>query len=193
MRRILVVLDLNGTLLCRIRKGGDRKLLSKNPFKPEKPDHSISGTKIYLRPNCRKFLGELFGMDHVQVAVWTSMQQQNADPLVEFVFGKYRDRLLFVWYRPQCDGAPLDQQAKGKVRKPLGKIWDVYSEYNHKNTILVDDSKSKALDNPKNLYLVPEFELTSGKDHRSDTTLAKLIQFLISEPENVQTKIASSL
>lgn len=77
--RILVVLDLNGTLLQRLKSQWDLSSLKRsNPGCLVRTN--IHGRPIIDRPGRAKFLSTLFS--NADVAVWTSAQAKNAIPMV---------------------------------------------------------------------------------------------------------------
>ncbi|KAF8921439.1 hypothetical protein CPB85DRAFT_1428424 [Mucidula mucida] len=79
MKRKLVVLDLNGTLLYRpkTRKVFPRPYLS-------------TFTSFLFHPETRKWL---------DVMVWSSAQPQNVAPVVASAFGRHASQLKTVWAR----------------------------------------------------------------------------------------------
>lgn len=95
-KQFLIVLDLNGTLLCRIKKSSEKQRLRANPYAPKEVSFLCNTNQVYLRPHISAFLDSVFTMPHIAVAVWTSAQRQNAVPLCEMVFGKkFMPKLVF--------------------------------------------------------------------------------------------------
>src|SRR5690242_5376485 len=73
----LIILDLNGTLVYR------RKTRS-----------------ITSRPFIEKFIDYLFSADNnFLVMVWTTSRPENADIMVNFIFGDQKEKLIAVWGR----------------------------------------------------------------------------------------------
>lgn len=89
MGRLLVVLDLNGTLLQRLKCDASLRIARKmNPSL--KSDAKIHGRPVVNRPGARKFLEDL--MEIADVAIWTSAQAKNAVPMVMVGFGGLLDK-----------------------------------------------------------------------------------------------------
>ena len=146
-QRLLVILDLNGTLM----------------LKPDfrRPD------QIHIRPGAPKLLEYLF--ENHTVMVYTSAQPHNAKMVARRLFSiKEYDMLAGIWARDRLGLTPAQYKDKVQVYKKLDKIWansEIQSSYfppgqgkwDQTNTILVDDSHLKALQEPHNLLQVPEF------------------------------------
>lgn len=89
---LLIILDINGTLLSRLTKSHEQKLAMAHPLS-RNPDVSVNGFPIYFRPGLRSFLSSLFRLGHGQhqVAIWTSAMAKNAVPMVAKMFGPLLD------------------------------------------------------------------------------------------------------
>ncbi len=97
-RRLLVVLDLNGTILQRLDGTATLALLkSKNPLIKE--EANVHGRPVVSRPNARSFLLDL--LSFADVAVWTSATAKNAVPMVMLGFSGLLER---TWW----DSCPED-------------------------------------------------------------------------------------
>ncbi|KAJ9663498.1 hypothetical protein H2198_000764 [Neophaeococcomyces mojaviensis] len=144
-RKLLVVLDLNGTLLYRGRPA--------------------STGAIHMRPGVTTFLRYLF--DNHVVMVYTSAMPQGADRMVKhFLHPNQRNQLAALWARDKLDLSKDQFHSKVQVYKKLDKIWrdgniqktaGEGQRWDQTNTVLVDDSKLKALAQPHNLVQVPEY------------------------------------
>ncbi|KAG5466181.1 hypothetical protein LSCM4_01325 [Leishmania orientalis] len=116
-RAFLVVLDLNGVLVARGRGS------------------------FVLRPHVLDFLKFVFS--NFVVAVWTSGLQRSSNPIIDHVFGSYRDLLLFTLFRDACMPKPTAENPYG-TEKNLQVIFDRYPQSFHSvNTIIIDDSPDK--------------------------------------------------
>lgn len=83
-RRFLVVLDLNGTILQRLKADAAFALLQRiNPA--IQMEAKIHGRPVIARPGAKHFLTTLLTV--ADVAVWTSAQPKNAVPMVMLAFG----------------------------------------------------------------------------------------------------------
>jgi len=116
-RDILILLDLNGTLLDRVDKN-DRKLAKLNPSIPKEPDVRINQRHVYFRPHLDDLLSVC---RQCHCGVWTSAIPMNADAMVSVVFGKKRKALEMYWNRRQCE---LVGMARHHVSiKNLQDVW----------------------------------------------------------------------
>ncbi|KAJ5986709.1 hypothetical protein N7451_011074 [Penicillium sp. IBT 35674x] len=172
-RPLLVILDLNGTLICRKH----RKL---PPVFAE-------------RPGLKHFLDELF-QNH-SVMIWTSSKPPTLSAIVKLLFPSkaHKRKLVACWGRDKFGLSNRQYNAKLQVYKQLHKVWndqDIQLAYpgnspkkkgpvlqecqnennaapklqfpagqrwDQTNTVLIDDSKIKALSEPYNILEVPEF------------------------------------
>ncbi|KAI9016752.1 NLI interacting factor-like phosphatase-domain-containing protein [Hyaloraphidium curvatum] len=180
--RVLICLDLNGTLLDRLTDGDRIKRSRTNPKCPPIPDLVINGKKIYFRPYLDLFLEGLFRS--FAVATWTSAMPKNADPMVTHLFPKkLRGKLQFNWTREKCEimGSAREHQSI----KDLAKMWadeeaSSAGRWNERNTLIIDDSVGKGARNPFNaIHLVP-FTVTEPDhlDCDTDSTLLSVINYL---------------
>ena len=76
-RRLLVLLDMNGTLLLRSKKGVGGLV----------PDFSYAKNKYYIRSGAVAFVKWLAAVPEVRLAFYTSMLTRNAVPAVERLLG----------------------------------------------------------------------------------------------------------
>ncbi|PNH30747.1 hypothetical protein VD0002_g4263 [Verticillium dahliae] len=153
-RAILVVLDLNGTLLHR-------------------PDRRRSHNFIE-RPYAKRFMH--YCIDTLHVAVWSSARPENVAKMVaqlaegggggDVAPAAYASRLVAAWGRDKFDLTPADYVKRVQCYKRLQRIWaDAAVQASHPdglrwdqtNTVLVDDSLEKARSEPFNLLRIPEF------------------------------------
>ncbi|KIW56669.1 hypothetical protein PV05_05309 [Exophiala xenobiotica] len=152
-QKLLVVLDLNGTLLVR-------------------PNRRADPTKFKIRPGVTQLLDYLFS-NHV-VMVYSSARPENTMAMVKnLIHPKQRNEMAAVWARDKLGLTGRQYNNKVQVYKKLEKIWadtDIQSKaapgckWNQSNTVLVDDSQLKGLAQPHNLLQVPEFEDNAPKE-----------------------------
>lgn len=123
--RLLLIFDLNGTLLHRIQKPHEKRTVKAHPNNPSASLISFPcrGTSAFVRPHARQVLQKLFLMDQVRVAVWTSAHMENAVPLCRWLFQNNFDKLEFLLDRSFCDNAPMGTRSKSVI-KSLDKIWN---------------------------------------------------------------------
>ena len=164
-KELLVILDLNGTLLYRA-KG--------------KSAHGSSAPT--LRPGLAAFLN--YVTDNFKVMIWTSARPENATRMINAAFSnKQKQQLLAVWARDTLGLTESQYNAKVQVYKTLERIWNGEfaikdtGAFDQTNTVLFDDSTEKAVGHPYNLVCVPEFFGTRGQN-KGDTVLRQCIEYL---------------
>ncbi|KAK6541648.1 hypothetical protein TWF694_007443 [Orbilia ellipsospora] len=178
-RRLLVVLDVNGTLLCRrVLPNGCRDRL--NPIK-----------RRYLQ----SFLHYLF-TEH-DVAIFSSAMQNTVLHLLKGIIPHGdRDKILQIFTREDM-GLPKELfRAKVSTFKRLSMIWDSLkssdpeSQFDQTNTVLIEDTPEKAASEPYNLIKISEY---TTETHRlgQDNTLAQVAGYLevLRKYENVSSYI----
>ncbi len=137
----LIILDLNGTILDSTHRSRAGVPV----------DATARHKRVYFRPYMHELVE--FLLDNYKVAVWTSNIRENAQSIVDIVFGDRANELLFVWSRSECDILP-----HYKSLKHLSRVWNYYPAYGHNNTLLLDDSPEKVI-GPKDCYVqVPAYK-----------------------------------
>ncbi|KAF7591286.1 hypothetical protein BBP40_001795 [Aspergillus hancockii] len=153
---LLVILDLNGTLIYR--------------------KHRRFPPSFSRRTGLDEFLDNL--LKNYKVMIWSSSQPNTVNAVCDKLFpGKKRSALVAEWGRDKF-GLPLSQyRAKVQVYKTLETVWgnkkiqssypkcsraaqtgiQLKTRWDQSNTILIDDSKLKALSEPNNILEIPEF------------------------------------
>jgi len=130
-RKPLLILEIDNVLLFQCNRRD-------NPDMVNKYRHLagfLDGTQlIWQRPYLIPFIDRC--MANYTVAIWSSAE--NAQDLVNFIFGKSRLGILFVWDRSHCKG----------IRKQISHVWQAFPEYDATNTIMLDDSVEKLCENP---------------------------------------------
>lgn len=168
LRRLLVVLDLNGTLLFR--------------------KHSQT---FIRRPNVDNFLSYLFA-NH-KVMVWSSARPANVHGICQRLLSKdQQESLVAIWGRDTLRLSTKDYAKRVQVYKQLSWIWTDPAiqassrevsekqpdgeEWSQANTILIDDSSEKARSEPHNLVRIDEF---LGRDDQMKVdVLGQVVQYL---------------
>ncbi|KEY66194.1 hypothetical protein S7711_07651 [Stachybotrys chartarum IBT 7711] len=148
-RRILVIMDLNGTLLHRPSK--------RHPF------HFVE------RPHAKQFLS--YCLDTFYVAIWSSARPDNVNKMVDrLLTPEQRAKCLLVWARDKFGLSLNDYNSRVQCYKRLTAVWadpgivashpdaDRGVRWDQTNTVLVDDSLEKARTEPHNLLEIPEFQ-----------------------------------
>ncbi|KAI0885130.1 HAD-like domain-containing protein [Annulohypoxylon maeteangense] len=147
-RVILIVLDLNGTLIFRPSK--------ENPH------------KFVLRPYAFEFLA--YCIRTFKVAIWSSARIKNIIMILNKILTEeQRSRLVGVWGREHFGLSQDDFKSRTMCYKRLTKLWDdpavqathpdagLDKRWDQTNTLLIDDSVEKARSEPFNLVQISEF------------------------------------
>ncbi|ELR10405.1 hypothetical protein VC83_00494 [Pseudogymnoascus destructans] len=146
-QHILLVLDLNGTILYR----PDRR----------RPSHFLE------RQSTDSFLNYI--LSRFQVMVWSSARLENVRLMADKLFPR-RQYLVTEWGRDRMGLTPEDFVRRVQVYKRLEKVWAepgiqsrhplqaTGATWDQSNTILIDDSLEKARSEPFNLVELPEFK-----------------------------------
>lgn len=153
-RQILVILDLNGTLLYR-------------------PDRRHSGNFI-ARPHAEPFLS--YCLDTFVLAIWSSAKPENVRKMVaKLLTPAQAARCVVIWARDKLGLCADDYSARVQVYKRLSVVWadervqqahpghDAGARWDQTNTVLVDDSAEKGRSEPYNILPLPEFSGPSGE------------------------------
>ncbi|KAI1466421.1 HAD-like domain-containing protein [Daldinia caldariorum] len=148
-RKILVVIDLNGTLLYRPSRH--------NP------------TSFVERPHARTFLR--YCIDTFKVVIWSSAKSNNVKRMcAQLLTPEQLSRVVAVWGRERFGLSPDDYNTRVICYKRLSALWadptvaashPEFAEgkrWSQADTLLVDDSIEKARSEPYNIIEIPEFE-----------------------------------
>lgn len=154
-RPLLIILDLNGTLILR--------------------KHKRLPPSFARRHGLAEFLEELTRKHSVMI--WSSSKPQTVNAICERLFpGDKANSLVAQWGRDKFGLTRVQYNSKLQVYKELHKVWNdrkVQCAYpgndptatkfspghrwDQSNTVLIDDSKLKALSEPYNILEIPEF------------------------------------
>jgi len=176
-KKLLIVLDLNGTLLVRSNRGSN--------YTP--------------RPHVNEFLAHC--LEHHKLIVWSSARPHNVKPMVAQLFNaKKHAQLVKIWSREHLRlGEHYNE--KVQVYKQLTWLWedaevqasfpvetpapfrieDGWKEpspakWDQSNTVLLDDSVDKAASEPYNLIRVDEFTKENKDD--ADDVLGRVLAYI---------------
>jgi hypothetical protein len=154
---VLVILDLNGTLLHRPSKNKQRMI-----------------ARPFLKPFLR-YLASNFA-----IMVWSSARPENVKSLVQQSLDKdLQSKLVAEWARTSFNLSPEHYSRNVQVYKNLDLVWknqDIQKKhptfehggrFGQHNTVLIDDSVLKANAQPHNLLEITEFTATP-EDMKSD-------------------------
>lgn len=174
VRKKLLVLDANGFLCWRARRGDAAKPLPSRPC-----DLSEGEFRIYLRPSVRDFLEWCALRFHV--IMWSTAMRRNVEPIVRAAFGP-RLAPAAVFDQADCDDTGLahpDNPHKRLLLKRLPRLWadprvaQFLGGYGPADTLLIDDSPYKAAANPEHTAVhPPEWSALDPDDAPNSTALA---------------------
>lgn len=163
---LLVILDLNGTLLFRKQKGG---------------------SKFVGRPRVDAFIDYLF-TNH-RVMVWSSARPVNVDNMCKQLFSPAQsDKLVAVWARDRLRLSEEAYNNKVQVYKQLSWVWQdaeiqklqemraIPQRWSQANTVLIDDSVEKAASEPHNIVQIEEFE--ARPEQMETDVLGQVMEYL---------------
>ncbi|KAF9955273.1 hypothetical protein BGZ72_003896 [Mortierella alpina] len=170
-RKILVILDLNGTLFYR---------------------NKTNKRSVTARPHLGKFLDFLF--ENCRVMVWSSAQPHSVEAMLSFGFGDRVSRLDRVWSRDHFRLPAVDYARKVLTIKDLEYVWegiekektakpDGHShpkyavQFDQTNTVLIDDSKHKSQLQPHNGLALRDFDQDLARAG-TDSELLKVRAYL---------------
>ncbi|KAL6231548.1 hypothetical protein BDW75DRAFT_42173 [Aspergillus navahoensis] len=169
---LLVILDLNGTLIYR---------------KTRKFPPSFS-----RRVGLDDFLKVL--VEKYKVMIWSSSQPPTVAAVCEKLFSESnRKKLVAEWGRDKLGLSKSEYNTKVQVYKTLETVWSSKQiqashpgrvnkgkkkgpRWDQTNTVLIDDSRLKAVSEPFNLIEIPEF--TNNPDVDESTIFPKVLQRL---------------
>ncbi|KAF9573072.1 hypothetical protein EC968_009032 [Mortierella alpina] len=156
-RKLLVILDLNGTLFYR---------------------NKANKRSVTARPHLSMFLDFLF--EHCRVMVWSSAQPHSVETMLSFGFGDRVSRLDRVWSRDHFRLPAVDYARKVLTIKDLEYVWEGIEkekkmakpdgggggdkhpkyavQFDQTNTVLIDDSKHKTQLQPHNGLALRDFD-----------------------------------
>lgn len=139
-KRLLVIIDLNGTLVLRLNKKA----------------------RFIERPNVLKFMDYL--LEHHSVMIWTSSTSQNVKTILDNLLTTEKcAKLEGVWARDTLRLTKEQFVNKVQVYKQLSWVWEsnintsASPKWDQTNTVLIDDTVAKAKSEPHNLLLIPEY------------------------------------
>lgn len=165
-RRILIVMDLNGTLLYRPQR--------------HRPFHFVA------RPHADRFLR--YCLDTFHLAIWSSARPENVNKMVSRLLTPEEcERCLLIWARDQFGLSAEDYDTRVQCYKRLSLVWNDPrvaaahpdaangGRWDQSNTVLVDDSLEKGRTEPFNILALPEF---SGLANETAEVLPQVHDYL---------------
>ncbi|EPE09651.1 phosphoprotein phosphatase [Ophiostoma piceae UAMH 11346] len=153
---LLVVVDLNGTMLHRPNPKRQPRTFVKRPF-----------SSVFFNYCVKTFW----------VVVWSSARADNVGVMCDNLSSPdvMRNNVVAVWARDRFGLSPSDYDGRVQCYKRLTKLWEDphvakshphYAEggrWSQANTVLIDDTPEKARAEPHNAVIVPEFTDDNSK------------------------------
>lgn len=166
-QHLLLVIDLNGTLLYRPNRNNSSKLVA--------------------RPGIKPFLTYI--LSNFKIMIWSSSRARNVAKMCKEIFSGEQAKLLITcWGRETLGLTEKQYNNKVQVYKRLEWVWEnadiaaSHPDFHHgekwgqSNTVLIDDTVLKGAGQPYNILEVPEF---AGKEeNRNKDTLEKVTLYL---------------
>jgi len=174
MPRILVLFDMNGTLLVRSK--------SKSAFGSRLPDLKVDSTYYFVRPGAKELVRLVRRMECVDFGFYTSMMMQNALPAALFFQdeeegGDDDDKggggcggsqaFMAGWNVYDQKFNRFDRQGDkkwGGWMRHLPSVWSAgiarAGRHGKTSTLTIDDTFTKMRENPRNVVVVPEYDST---------------------------------
>jgi NLI interacting factor-like phosphatase len=203
--RPLLVLDLNGILCHRIRRGRPPP-----PARYREAVTTVANTPIIPRSDLIPFLRML--QQHFSLAIWTSAKAKTASLLLKKLLPpELASTFLFVYAQHHCRAVPAgetspsasahdgegygeaqsrldigwDGYEKPVFEKDLSVVWESFPLWNANNTVLYDDSPEKCLQWQSNAIHPPPLTGTHLDDpvqEQQAALLRKLAEHWTNEP-----------
>ena len=192
MRKYLIILDLNGTLLHRLTKPAEQQMAKSHP-KYVPAEHKLSTNKqpVYLRPHLDHFLKTLKTNKRLEVAVWTSAMEHNAQAMINCLPSYMGGSFKFVWGQGKCLAVPQPGESTPIFQKPLSQVLTEYkNEFERENVLIVDDSQEKFLEEDRlNHVCLPEYSVClEDVDFTKDDALMILSDWITKMLSEIEEK-----
>lgn len=150
---INIVLDLDETLIHTL---SITKSFSTNLSKMADFHFEIDGQHFWVnkRPGLDLFLDFIF--KYFQVGIWTAADKEYATQICKKVLTYEQvKKIKFIYSRNFCH---LDQNENPPMfTKPLAKLYELYPDFNHQNTLMIDNAPHVMKYNPHNGVYIPDF------------------------------------
>lgn len=164
---LLIVSDLNGTMLYR-------------------PNSFLHPKDFVRRPFAALFLDYM--IKNFWVAFWSSARPENVQHMVhKLINPKAKDKVVVIWDRTRFGLTSEDYNKRAQCYKRLTRLWedpdvarthphyDSGGRWSQANTVLIDDTSTKARSEPFNLIEIPEFE---NKKEKYDLVLPQVHDYI---------------
>ena len=125
-------------------------------------DYIIEKKLFWIHPHAKTFFEMCFKNEYFEIAIWmTTLKQNTTIVLKKLVLETLQDKLVFMWTASECKPKKghkaINNPKKGIHTKSLKKVWEMHTQYDATNTIIVDCSLERMQGNPKeNVILAPQ-------------------------------------
>lgn len=170
MTKKLLVFDLNGVLISKVRKRSARENLSLQHDEDVGCDFiTLEGNVIFIRNGVVDVLTEL--SKEYYIAIWSSTTLKNVNKIISTVFKNIE--FLFIWDRsttlldPEYDKYPHDEHSTVKnLNHLLSNPFNWKREFTIYNVVLVDDELDKLrFNDDKNIIIIPKFDICDKRSY----------------------------
>ena len=126
-------------------------------------DYTIEKKLFWIHPHAKSFFEMCFKNESLDIAIWTTaLKQSTTRFLKKLVSETLQDKFLFKWTasdcKPQKGHKVIDNSTKVIHTKSLKKVWEMHTQYDATNTIIVVCLIETVKENPKeNVILAPPF------------------------------------
>jgi len=141
----LLLLDLNGTMIYR----------TEYPLRNAKPSLFVRSKYTYVRIGSPKFVQKM--SQYFTVGVYSSVMSHNIEASLNAILPNWK-RFISVVYDRNYNKKDPDPVKEWDTVRDMTKIWKPSSQFNSKNTILVDNESRKVQDCPENAIIVSQYE-----------------------------------
>ena len=171
--KLLVLLDMNGTLLVRTKRRVGGRL----------PDVSLNENHNFFREGAVEFCRALKSRaDLLSFAFYTSMREKSARPATLALCGgdDEHGRPPHLYERA-FNKADSSAENAWDTMRDLEKVWQTQDKiaygFDATNTIVVDDTPRKMREHPHNVLVVPTYD-ERALSRANDTALPSLLNYL---------------
>lgn len=175
---LLVILDLHGVLVQRVRSDDKGTLAASRQQRPHWG--KISKHFVWNRPYLREFF--TLASARYNIAIWSAAKEQNVMPILEAISTNIdlhpplTNQFKFIAHREDC--RPDPESGKFAVVKLLPDFWR-QSKHTQRDTVIVDDTISKVRFDSWSAVIVPEYNVENYyQTFNTDDTLLWLLLYL---------------
>ena len=164
--KLLVLIDMNGTLLLREKKLVPGKV----------PDFVHAKKNYYIRNGAKDFVKNIMSIPQIRFAFYTSMLGTNAKPAISKLAGiGWEEDGVQLYDRTYQKHDPSGKN-KWDTMRDLEKVWKEEMTNNGyrfgpDNTLMIDDTKEKMREHPNNVLIVPELTAESLVSEAKDSSV----------------------